>query len=162
MTPMTLTPEAGASAPAPPADTPALVATEDALFPKRSRKRQEVTLPDARIRVLIEELTPKEYDEVNHAAVKTEGGDATLDNRQWNARLIALALRKPDGGRWYKNGLDKGEWRALSVRIWSEWSIPDVQHVATAVADLSGISKKAREEAIARAGKDSSGTATAS
>lgn len=154
MTPATLIPEAGAPAPAPPSS---VVATDAALFPTRTPRRREVTLPDAGITVLVEALTPREYDDVNHAAVKTEGGEAKLDNRLWNARLIAIALRKPDGKRWAQG---EAQWRPLAIRISTEWTIADVQHAAEAVADVSGISRKAREEAQAAAGKDSSGTAT--
>jgi hypothetical protein len=127
------------------------------LFPPRVPRRQEFRVPDLGKTILIEALTPKDYEEVNHAAVSYDGGMPQLDNRLWNARLIARALRRPGGQRAWK---DEQGWRALAVRLAESWTISDVQLTAEAVADLSGISKKAREAMEEALGKDSSETAT--
>lgn len=149
-----LVPEAGAPAPASPAKE---LADVNELFPKRAPKRQEILLPDLGKRVLFQALSPKDYDEVNHAAVTHDGGKAQLDNRLWNARLIARAMRSPTGARAWN---DEMGWRGLAERIADFWTIADVQVAAEGVADLSGISAKARKALEEALGKDSNGTET--
>jgi hypothetical protein len=134
------------------------IADKDDLFPKRAPKRKELALPDLGRTVLLEALRPKDYEEVNHAAVSYDNGVPKLDNRLWNARMIASALRRPNGTKMYT---DEASWRVLSIQIAENWSIGDVQLAAEAVADLSGISKKARAAMEEALGNGSSETATA-
>jgi len=148
--------ETGASAPALSEQVPAeAIAGKDDLFPKRTPKRATVHLPDVDRTISLEALTPRDYEEVNHAAVIYDKGMPKLDNRMWNARLVARSIRDANGQRMYK---DEQGWRALAIRMASEWTIADLQLAAETSADVSGISKKAREDMEQVLGEDSSGT----
>lgn len=149
--------QAGASAPAPSTDVEQ-IADKDDLFPKRTPKRVKCVLPEAEITIRLEALTPKDYEEVNHAAVTYDGGTPKLDNRLWNARLVARSLRDSKHQRMYK---DEMGWRALAIDLAEKWTIGDLQKAAESAADVSGISAKARKALEEVLGKDSSEMETA-
>lgn len=148
--------EAGAPAPAPSVE---VADSLDDLCPRRKDvPRLVFTLPDAGTTMHLEAISPKEYGELNHAASKLEGDKVSFDNRLWNGRLIAMSLRKGDWSRMCK---DEPAWRSAAIRIEDTWTVGDVRACGEACADLSRISKKARDKAEELAGKDSSEMETA-
>lgn len=135
------------------------VSAEDELFVPRPRQYRELYLPDAGKKILLEALTPKDYDEVNFAAqgLAADGTTQIVDSRLWNARLTARAIRRGDKTRFYK---DDAEWRTVAQRMATFWTISDLRLAAETVADMSGVSAKARKATDELLGKGSPETAT--
>lgn len=138
---------------------PGTPADETTLFTPMPAKRRAIVLPDRGETILLEALNPKEYDELNHAATVTDpkDGSQSVDNRMWNARFAARALRRANGSRMY-NG--DNEWRALAIQIAAFWTVGDTRVAAEVAADLTGVSAEARKRQDDAVGKGSAGTAT--
>jgi hypothetical protein len=150
---------ASAETPTPALPQPGTPADESTLFTPMPAKRRTLVLPERKETILLEALNPKEYDELNHAATVTDpkDGSQTVDNRMWNARFVARALRRANGSRMY-NG--DNEWRALAIQIAAFWTVGDTRVAAEAAADVTGVSAEARKAQDLAVGKGSAGTAT--
>lgn len=157
------TPPAPVTPPAP--ETPVTpraagpVEDESTLFTPMAAKRKTLVLPDSGRTILLEALSPKEYDELNHAATVTDqkDGSQSVDNRMWNARFVARAIRRANGTKMFK---DDASWRYLAQQIASFWTVGDCRVAAEAAADVTGVSAEARKAQDAAVGKGSAGTAT--
>ena len=119
------------------------------LFPGKPLPYREVEFIGAdgkEGKVLIQALTMRELDEINHIQnqpVKDARGNVIEEANQigWDAKVIARALRKPN-----KTRVAGEHWPALSEQIESQWLPGTIRAVRNAVLELSGFGQLARTE----------------
>ncbi len=127
---------------------------KDGLFKPRPKKTKWVTLPDGR-EILVGALTPKEIAEINERTVdyvddpNKPGESKTKIHPMRVFYMIARALREPDGKRMYSS-LGDGPDTAYVLagdKIASLLEQDEVDVLRDAVFEVSGLNKKARDDA---------------
>lgn len=130
-------------------EQPQVLFDDRALFPGKPLPYREVEFlggDGKKGPVLIQALTSREMDEINHIQnqpIKDARGNVIEDANQigWDAKVVARALRRPDRTR-----MAGEHWLALSEKIENQWLPGTIKSVRNEVLELSGYGLVARSE----------------